>query len=450
VFDYGCGRGDDIAHLQAQGIDARGWDPHFNPHTEKVPAQVVNLGYVVNVVEDPLERARALEGAWALATSVLVVAARIESEGGPQRSAPQGDGLVTRLGTFQKLFNQHELKQWVESVLGWSSVAAGPGVVYVFRDPMQQESFVASRFRASICRPRISKTLETFERYRELFEQLIDFLCRRGRPPHRDELRCFDPLEQAVGSLKRALLVVRRVSDEKQWLDVERQRRDDLLVYLALARFSRRRQISHLPLDIQRDIRAFLGSYKGACQLADQLLFAAGKLARLRDLAESSPVGKRTPSALYVHRSALQRLAPELRVYEGFARVFVGEVEGANIIKLNLEKPRVSYLAYPGFDREAHPALAAGLSVDFQRFRVRYKELSGADNRPILHRKELFVAEDYADRPKFERLTRQEVGAGLLENTAQIGYQLGWQARLDALGWVVRGHTLRRSGKEGL
>lgn len=28
-FDYGCGRGSDVAALVAEGIDSRGWDPHF-------------------------------------------------------------------------------------------------------------------------------------------------------------------------------------------------------------------------------------------------------------------------------------------------------------------------------------------------------------------------------------------------------------------------------------
>lgn len=34
-FDYGCGRGDDVRGLQANGIDATGWDPHFAADSEK-------------------------------------------------------------------------------------------------------------------------------------------------------------------------------------------------------------------------------------------------------------------------------------------------------------------------------------------------------------------------------------------------------------------------------
>ena len=56
VFDYGCGRGDDIDRLKRRGVDAKGWDPHHKPNVKQRPANVVNLGYVVNVVEDPIER----------------------------------------------------------------------------------------------------------------------------------------------------------------------------------------------------------------------------------------------------------------------------------------------------------------------------------------------------------------------------------------------------------
>ena len=63
-FDYGCGRGDDVARLSAQGFNASGWDPAYQPAAERTPADVVNLGYVVNVIEDPAERADALTQAW--------------------------------------------------------------------------------------------------------------------------------------------------------------------------------------------------------------------------------------------------------------------------------------------------------------------------------------------------------------------------------------------------
>ena len=72
-FDYGCGRGGDVAALNAEGIAASGWDPHYLPDAPTIPADVVNLGFVVNVIEDPAERIEAITKAFKLAQTVLAV-----------------------------------------------------------------------------------------------------------------------------------------------------------------------------------------------------------------------------------------------------------------------------------------------------------------------------------------------------------------------------------------
>jgi hypothetical protein len=48
--------------LQALGYQAEGWDPVHRPEVGKRDADVVNLGYVVNVIEDPGEIELACEG----------------------------------------------------------------------------------------------------------------------------------------------------------------------------------------------------------------------------------------------------------------------------------------------------------------------------------------------------------------------------------------------------
>src|SRR5207249_11651538 len=35
LFDYGCGRGDDLSGLRENNIAAHGWDPHFAPEENK-------------------------------------------------------------------------------------------------------------------------------------------------------------------------------------------------------------------------------------------------------------------------------------------------------------------------------------------------------------------------------------------------------------------------------
>src|SRR6266446_1393626 len=42
VFDYGCGRGDDLRGLEARGIRCFGWDPVLCPTGQREAAEVVN------------------------------------------------------------------------------------------------------------------------------------------------------------------------------------------------------------------------------------------------------------------------------------------------------------------------------------------------------------------------------------------------------------------------
>src|SRR6266478_3356081 len=64
LFDYGCGHGEDVELLAADGFACTGWDPVFRPETPRTAADVVTLSYVINVIEDPGERAAALRRAW--------------------------------------------------------------------------------------------------------------------------------------------------------------------------------------------------------------------------------------------------------------------------------------------------------------------------------------------------------------------------------------------------
>lgn len=81
VLDYGYGRGDDINELQACGIRCYGWEPIYRPNGIRRDSEVVNLGYVVNVIEDPAERADTLREAWKRAHKMLLVSAQRRSKG---------------------------------------------------------------------------------------------------------------------------------------------------------------------------------------------------------------------------------------------------------------------------------------------------------------------------------------------------------------------------------
>ena len=442
-FDYGCGHGEDVRRLRRNGFESWGWDPAHAPLEKQRHADVVNLGYVVNVIEDPRERAETLLEAWAYAERVLVVAARLGSELRANYDA-YSDGVVTNRGTFQKFYEQSELRDWLEAIVGEQGVAAAPGIFYLFRDPKDRESFAASRYRTRLAFARVRRSDELYEAHKELLEPLVGFLNERGRLPDRAELEVVPEIERELGSLKRAFGIIRRVTETADWTRVREERRRELLIYLALVNFGGRPRLGELPMDLRLDIRALFGNYRRACDDADALLFSAGNPEVVAHAALESPVGKLTTSALYLHVSALGELPPVLRVYEGCARAYVGRVEEANIVKLHRDEPRVSYLCYPDFEKDPHPALSHSLVAHLQTFRISERDYSARENPPILHRKETFLPSEHLSRDKFARLTAQEERYGLYESSVSIGTRAGWETVLAEHRVRLVGHRLVR------
>jgi DNA phosphorothioation-associated putative methyltransferase len=442
IFDYGCGRGADIEALREAGLNVRGWDPYYAPEFSKEPAAIVNIGYVINVIENPNERAQVLMEAWALAKRMLVVSARLVSESSGLAGEQFADGVITRRGTFQKFYEQAELRDYIAQTTGVMPVSAAPGVFFVFRDESAKQAFLVTRYRRVNLGPKVRLREDLYEKYKELFEPIVEFFETKGRMPNADEVPTLDLVAAKIGSVSRVARALEKVLGAERLEAARKAVRNDLLVYLALSKFERRPPLRQLPTGLQLDIRSAFSSYKDACEEADALLFSVGNLQNVDKACRTSPIGKITPEALYVHISALGDLSPTLRVYEGCARVLVGSFEHANIIKLARTEPKVSYLSYPDFDNDPHPAIRESLRVHLQSFNLKYRTFHDAANPPILHRKETFVTSYYALRAKFERLTRQEERFGLYEESRRIGTRRGWEEALTAKGVALKGHRV--------
>lgn len=445
IFDYGCGRGDDVRHLRTLGFAADGWDPTHRPEAKRRPADVVNLGYVLNVIERPTERADTLRAAWSLSRELLVVSARMSWDARDLVGRPMGDGLITRSGTFQKFYEQPELAAWIEETVGVQPHAAAPGIFYLFRDEAAAQRFVASRVYTYRPRVRIDPQAH-YEANAEVLAPLMAFMRDHARPPKPGELpeAAAAEIDEALGSMGKAQRLIRQVTEDDYWTAVAAQRRAELLIYVALSRFGRRPKFTQLDRTLATDLRVLFGTYQEACLQADRLLLACGDQALLYVNARSSKIGKQTPSALYVHRSAMAEIPPVLQVYEGCARVLAGTVDSANMIKLSVTEPQVSYLSYPTFDRDPHPTLRSAVTVNLRKLSVDWRDYSRSENPPLLHRKEEFMGADDPKRPLYERLTRAEMRAGLYEHPEHIGTLRGWQATLAAAGVRLRGHRLVR------
>ena len=448
-FDYGCGRGEDIRLLTDMGYNATGWDPTYRKDSNKISASVVNLGYVINVIEDPNERIQTAQNAWELANDLLIVSARLKFDSKPTvRSDEYRDGCLTSSNTFQKFYTQNELKDWITDVLEEQAIAAAPGIFFVFKNNAMRQGYLAKRYKRRRLAPRITKSEKLYQEHQELLSSLIHFITDHGRLPKDWECPEYEEITSVFGSVKKAFAVIRRVTGREQWDSIRHERMDEILIQFALDRFSGRARFSDLPPSTQIDVREFFSSYKQLCQQADILLFQAGDMELVAQSIAQSNVGKRTGNALYVHHDALYDLPVLLRVYEGCARAYIGDLVEANVLKLHRDTPRVSYLTYPMFDECPHPILKESFLVKMGALSISYRNYEKSNNPPLLHRKEEFISKDDIRWEGFRKLTQQEEKWGLYEWPESIGTVNGWNEVLEEMGACFKGKRLirRKSG----
>lgn len=441
-FDYGCGHGRDLQFLEDLHVECSGWDPNFAPEKALQRADVVNIGYVLNVIEDLQERAAALQQAWSICNDLLIVAAQIEFAAPEKEQKPFGDGVLTSRETFQKYYNQHELREYIESELGEDAISAAPGVFYVFKSEEAKQQFIANRYHRRIAVPRRKISEVLFEQNQDVLEPFMNALTHLGRIPANEELAESNVLIERFGSLKRAFKLVQKVTEEAPWDEIAQKRTEDLLVYLALARFKDRPPQSKLPLRVQHDIKNFFGSYSVACGRADTLLFRTGDPTAIDAACQRAGVGKLLDNALVIHRSGLDRLEPLLRIYEGCARALVGEIDAANVIKLHRFSGKVTYIAYAKFDTEAFPALQLRIKVSLPTLNIDVFDYSDWPDPPLLVTKAELVPDDHPKKQLFNKLKKQQDSLALFGQSDQIRKsQLSLILSEHAVS--IRGHQLK-------
>ncbi|MFE5602542.1 DNA phosphorothioation-associated putative methyltransferase [Streptomyces coelicoflavus] len=435
VLDYGCGRGGDVRSLERLDCQIAGWDPYYRPETRLAPTDVVLLTYVLNVIENPSERRQTLKQAWELAQTVLIVSARLTWEKSKVRGEEFGDGLLTSRQTFQHLFGASELRNYVEQVTGTRCVSAAPGIVYAFKDDAARLGYLAHRIVPD------AEWLAS-EDTASAITALIDHVERRGRPPRVEEMpRNVAELLAHLkpGELKR---LVRDSVDPGKVVEGGKRTTLNTLLFLAVELFNGRGPFSSLPFSVQLDVRAFFSSYKEACQRSDRLLLKLRDDTYVRGAMNASAVGKLTPTALYVHRRAIDNMPTILRLYEHCASIAAGRPEEWAIAKLKHQGRAVSWLDYPEFDTDPHPRISSSYLVDLKTLETSHISYANSANHPLLHRKHEFLAPDDPYAPKYERLTQAEVRAGLYEHPHLIGTENGWEAELIRCGRELRGHRL--------
>lgn len=387
VFDYGCGQGDDLRSLAAAGIEAGGWDPHFCPDNPKIAADIVNLGFVLNVIEDPSERREALQSAWALSRKALAVSTMIAGQVPTEGLRPFRDGFLTRRGTFQKYFSHAELRALIAEAIGPAPVPAAPGIFIAFRQGEDHEEFLLRRrigrrasthaYRAPSRRRGAAVRPPADERVNPALEILAELTNLRGRPPVAEEVpaEALELLARERVSLQRALDLMMQHHLTPEALEAAAAAmREDLLVHYALSRLNRSTTADRPSAAMVRDVRAHFGSQREVMASATDYLLALADESRVR-CAMAAAADRKIGALDHKGRLLLDSgqsdsLPAVLRVYLGCAAYLAGEPGANSLVRIDSRLRTVCYLALE--DRSAaFPITSAMISIDLKRQTVR-------------------------------------------------------------------------------
>lgn len=414
VFDYGCGQGDDVAILNANGFNAFGWDPHFATDGERRPAHIVNLGFVLNVIEEPAERVETLRAAWGFAQRALIVAVMNRASFGAASAwTPYRDGVVTSRGTFQRYFSQDELRALVEMTLNVRPVTLAPGIVAVFRDAeLEQQVAFARRASAPLY---FDRRLEAYDRpKREAPEReradvearlggLIDDIWRLclqyGRTPAVSELTdeiAADLKDKGVAPARAVNVAMRRIGDGSELAAIRAARREDLLVHFALSLFPGAPKYASLARSIQLDVRAFFSSHTAMLGEARAMLFQLGRGDGVRVALERVLAGglaARRGEKVRFLAETLPRLPAPIRLLIGCAEVLEPDLASADFYDVYFSGDRVRGLWCE--DAQARAPLMRELAdVELTKLRVRRRDRRGR----VLYGRAALLPPDHPDK----------------------------------------------------
>jgi DNA phosphorothioation-associated putative methyltransferase len=383
VFDYGCGQGDDQQALVAAGVEAVGWDPHFAPDVPRHEAEIVNLGFVLNVIEDPAERVVALKEAWTLATRVLVVSVMVVGAVPVDGLRHFGDGYLTARGTFQKYFQQAELKVMLTQVTGVEPVALAPGIFALFRSAEEEQDFLLERrrgrrastsayqvnrpVRATISKPQLA------DRIASAIDLIVEFALERGRLPHADEIPSdvHDLLTAERVSFARALEASQDTAiDPDLFARATSERREDLLVHQALNILNRSRTAARPSPAMVRDIREHFGSQQQFGEQALEYLHALADpqrtVAAMQRAADANFGAIDEDGRLVIDSERVANLEGILRCYVGCALYFSGDIDQEYLVRLDPLRRRTTLFALQA-KRQAFPETTRSITIDLKR-----------------------------------------------------------------------------------
>ncbi|MGF1853813.1 DNA phosphorothioation-associated putative methyltransferase [Vibrio satsumensis] len=420
IFDYGCGRGDDLRELEAHGLDALGWDPNFQPDNDKSNSDIVNIGFVLNVIEDQDERLDALLGAWELADKLLVVSVMLANENYIAQFKPYKDGVITSRNTFQKYYAQSEIKAYIERSLQEDAITVAPGIFYIFKDKLEEQQYLQSKYKRHHKWQQLTspepieakdKAKLLITQHQDLFNDFWNTCLELGRIPANDEFEQSDKVRELVGSHRKTFNLLQEMFDTKEFEQAEKSRKEDLLLYFAMGLFEKRKTYTQQPEPLKRDIKALFDDYKTAINLAAELLFAIADTDLIHQQCEKAH--SQLPASLLneghsliLHRDFIDNLPLVLRVYVGAGLQMYGELdEEIDLIKIHITSGKLTLTAYDDFEKSV-PFLVERIKIKMAEQDIDFFDYINEDRRPPLLNKYLYMPtehENYKKQQSFDK-----------------------------------------------
>ncbi|TVQ24471.1 MAG: DNA phosphorothioation-associated putative methyltransferase [Spirochaetaceae bacterium] len=381
-FDYGCGRGDDVSGLRALDFDADGWDPNHRPEAQRRGADIVNLGYVLNVIDNPAERATALREAWNLTLAVLAVRVLTTADRTADALTPWRDGFRTSRGTFQKYFDGDELMAFVDRTLGVPCVPVDPAHVLVFRDAQLEQAYLDFEpdgnhgllSRGFEHPDRIAKRRVEFERVRaerpETAAGIARHLLRFGTVPDEEDMQEVSAIAEYGLRAREFCAALIASIGEDAWQTQLQRIHTRLLKSLALAHFRRTPKASDFDSRTKRAFRVHFGSFHEAVKLSLQELHKVGQPDVIETVCAQYGGGMLDEQALYVVQDDRPRLPLVLQLYVELGRLFYGELDDVDQFKIHKRSGKLTLLFYENFEERGTEQLQQRVKIDFRTRRM--------------------------------------------------------------------------------
>ena len=378
IQDIGCGFGDDYNECINHGLNINAWDPVHKPDGHKVQSNIVNLGFVLNVIEDYDEREQTLKAAYALCDKLLLVSVMLINSNIFEQFKPCKDGVITKRNTFQKYYSQAQIRAYIEQTLNVKTVAFGQGIIAIFKCPQLEEAHhlelqfqnynwqhITQRAQPKALPKVQQKTL--FEKHQTLLDDFWQHCLHFGRLPANDEFEQSAALRKYFASHNKAFSLLQNYYEQNEFEQAQQKRKHDLLVYFALGLFGKRQAKSHMPARLTRDLKVHFSDYNQALEQAKQLLFSIAEPANIGNACyqacEQIQRGELHDNHSYILPTRyLNKLPTILRVYIGCAVQLYGDIDDVDLVKIHMRSGKVTFLKYDDFNKKL-PLLTERIKV---------------------------------------------------------------------------------------